>query len=106
MARTAYTLGRLVQSALSGERLPWIALGMGALPVAGNTAFPTELVACSTGDARILARFIVYDSFAALGRAVPIWGGPDTLTEHRMNRLPDAIANRIRRALPRRQQSQ
>ncbi len=105
VARTAYTLGRLIQSALSRERLPLIALGIGALPVAGNTAFPAELLACSTGDARILARFIVYDSFAALGRAVPIWGGPDTLTEHRLNRLPDAITNSIRSLLGSRQRS-
>ena len=105
VARTAYTLGRLVQSALSGERLPVIALGIGALPVAGNTAFPAELVACSRGDARILARFIVYDAFAAIGRAVPIWGGPDTLTEHRLNRLPDVVANSIRSLLGSRQRS-
>ena len=101
VARTSYTLGRLVQSALSGQPLPLIALGVGTLPVAGNTAFPAELIACSTGNARILARFIVYDSLAAIGRALSIWGGPDTLTEHRLNRLPDVVANTFRRALRR-----
>ncbi|MEE9280735.1 MAG: hypothetical protein V3V67_11225 [Myxococcota bacterium] len=99
LGRTAYTLGRLVQSAVARERLPWVALVLGALPVAGNAAYPAELVVCSTGETRILARFIVYDTFAALGRAVPIWGGPDTLTEHRLNRLPDLVARGIQRVL-------
>ncbi len=99
LGRTAYTLGRLIQSGLAGERLPWIALALGALPVAGNAAYPAELVACSVGDTRLLARFIIYDTFAAMGRSVPIWGGADTLVEHRMNRLPDLVANGIRRGL-------
>ncbi len=99
LGRTAYTLGRLIQSGLAGERLPWITLALGALPVAGNAAYPAELVACSGGDTRLLARFIIYDTFAAMGRSLPIWGGADTLVEHRMNRLPDLVANGIQRGL-------
>ena len=91
--RTLYTLGRMAQAAMAGQRLPWIALGLGTLPVVGNTAYPAELVACSIGSARVLARFILYDVFASMGRAIPVWGGADTLTEHRMNRLPDKLGD-------------
>jgi len=91
--RTVYTLGRLAQAAVAGQRLPWIALGLGTLPVAGNIAYPAELVACSVGNAQVLARFILYDVFASMGRAIPVWGGADSLTEHRMNRLPDTFGN-------------
>ncbi len=89
VARTLYTLGRVVQCWLTGQRRPWVALGVGILPMAGNAAFPAELVYCSTGagGAGRLARFIVLDTFAAVGRAVPIWGGADSLLEHRCNRL-------------------
>lgn len=93
VGRTVYTLGRMAQAGMAGQRLPWIALGLGTLPVLGNTAYPAELVACSVGSARVLARFILYDVFATMGRAIPVWGGADTLTEHRMNRLPDRLGD-------------
>ena len=38
-----------------------------------------------------LARFILYDVLASIGRAVPIWGGADSLTEHWANRLGDVV---------------
>ncbi len=91
IGRTLYTLGRLLQAALRGERKPWIALGVGVLPVAGNAAYPIELLYCGAGEGRALARFLIYDVFAAAGRAVPIWGGSDTWTEHWFNRLPDRV---------------
>lgn len=91
LVRTLYTLGRFLQAAWRGERLPWVALGVGALPVAGNLAYPAQLVASSTGPDRALPRFILYDSCAALGRAFPVWGGSHSLLEHWFNRLPEAL---------------
>ena len=41
-----------------------------------------------------LARFLLYDGFARIGASVPIWGGEDTLTEHRANRLADQIVRK------------
>ena len=88
-ARTLYTGGRLIQSALRGRERPWIALFAGLLPVVGNLAFPFQIVYSSAGRDHQLARFIIYDTFSRFGRKLPIWGGPDTLTEHVFNRLPD-----------------
>ncbi|WP_323844852.1 hypothetical protein [Microbulbifer magnicolonia] len=102
IGRTTYTLGRMTQAAFRRQRLPWTALGVGVLPVVGNAAYPVEFVKCGAGDERILARFIIYDTFARVGRAIPIWGGPDTLTEHYFNRLPDNLFTWYKRTLQRR----
>jgi hypothetical protein len=98
-ARTLYTSVRLVQSLRRGRELPWVALGAGLLPVVGNLAYPVQILYSSTEEADDLARFILYDGCARLGRHVPIWGGADTLTEHVINRLPDRLAN-LRRPRP------
>lgn len=37
------------------------------------------------------SRFLFYDGFARIGANLPIRGGPDTLTEHRTNRLADLL---------------
>lgn len=89
MGRTLYTGGRFVQALAKRLRPPWIALLIGLLPVVGNTAYPAQLVYCSTESTGGVARFILYDTLAAAGRSVPIWGGSDSLTEHVMNRLGD-----------------
>jgi hypothetical protein len=86
--RTLYTAGRLVQAWARGRRRPWVALGVGALPVVGTLAYPMQLVAAGMGERDRLARFLLHDAFANLGRAIPVWGGADTLTEHLANRLP------------------
>ena len=91
LARTLYTLGRLIQASLRGRRRPWIALLVGAIPVAGNLAYPLQLVYSGSGQNDLLARFMLYDGATAFGRKLPIWGGPDTLTEHYFNRLPERI---------------
>lgn len=94
IARTLYTAGRSVQAIGQGERPPWVALGIGILPIVGNAAYPAQLLYSSTESGGELARFIIHDVFAASGRAVPIWGGKDSLTEHFANRL-GAIAVRL-----------
>jgi len=97
IGRTAYTSGRLIQASLHGQRLPWVALGVGLLPVVGNAAYPAQLVACSHERNGGLARFILDDVLARMGRKVPIWGGRDSLVEHRFNRLGEWFAGLGRR---------
>ncbi len=89
IARSVYTLARLLQNAVRGRERPWVALGTGTLPVIGNVAFPIQILSTGTDEEHAVARFILHDTFSRLGRWVPIWGGPDTLTEHVLNRLPD-----------------
>ena len=92
LGRTAYTLGRMVQSAARRYELPWISLGVGILPVVGNFAYPIQMLYSIRGEDEELARFMLDDGFARLGRIVPIWGGEDTWTEHLFNRIPSKIA--------------
>lgn len=88
IARSTYTLGRLVQSAAQGCEKPWIALGIGVLPVIGNLAYPAQMVFSSKNSDEKLAKFMMDDGFARVGRHLPIWGGQDTWTEHMLNRIP------------------
>ena len=91
LGRTAYTAGRVLQAILAGRQAPWIALGMGALPVVGNAAFPTQLLAATRGGDGRVARFLVHDILSGVGRRLPIWGGADTLLEHAFNRVALAL---------------
>ncbi|MDH3201288.1 MAG: hypothetical protein OEM15_10395 [Myxococcales bacterium] len=90
-ARSLYTSGRIVQNLFNGRERPWTALTVGALPVVGNFAFPIQILWSSQTEEDVLARFMLYDGFAQVGAHVPIWGGKDTLTEHRLNRMADHI---------------
>jgi hypothetical protein len=94
VARSLYTGGRIVQNGLVGKERPWTALLVGTVPVLGNFAFPIQLLRSSRQEEDDLARFLLYDGFARVGARVPIWGGEDTLTEHRFNRLADYIVGR------------
>ncbi len=89
IGRTLYTCMRALQAFARGQRRPWVALGFGLLPVAGNAAYPAQLLYGSTERSGELARFILYDTLAAAGRSVPIWGGADSLLEHWCCRLGD-----------------
>jgi hypothetical protein len=91
IGRTAYTLGRIVQATLSGERPPWVALVIGLLPVIGNAAYPVEIVYRGAEREGKLAGFILYDTTTTVGEMVPIWGGRDTGIEHRTNHLSDLV---------------
>lgn len=99
--RTLYTGGRLVQAVAQGQRRPWVALAVGMLPVVGNAAYPAQLLYCGTEDSDVLARFLIYDTLAATGRALPIWGGADSLTEHYANRLGDVLVRLLGRPIVR-----
>lgn len=90
-ARTLYTLGRVLQATLKGRERPWIALGVGTVPIVGNLAYPLQIVYSGAGEKDVLAQFLLYDGCSAIGRKLPIWGGRDTLAEHAFNHLPDRI---------------
>ena len=85
LGRTVYTLGRCVQSAVRGRPIPWVALLAGLAPVAGNAAYPLQLLWSTSGEQGLVARFLLHDIGAAVGRHVPIWGGGDTRAEHLAN---------------------
>jgi hypothetical protein len=87
LGRTLYTGGRTLQAALGRRPCPWVALGIGVLPVIGNAAFPIQLLAATRGQRGLVARFLVHDILSGLGRRLPIWGGADTLAEHTLNDL-------------------
>ena len=63
-------LRRLIQAVVQGQRKPWLAFGVSFLPALGNAAYPAELVYCSTEESGEVARFTLYDTLAAFGRAV------------------------------------
>lgn len=61
--------------------LPWIALIVSPIPVLGNVAFPLQML-INGGRHQLIASFLIYDAFSTAGIHFPIWGGPDTRTEH------------------------
>lgn len=89
--RTIYTLFRIAQNTLAGREKPWAALLTGVVPVVGNLAYPVQIISSGIGAHTSISQFILYDTLAKCGRLMPIWGGPDTLTEHILNRLPDIM---------------
>ena len=95
IARTIYTAGRTIQAAFARQRLPWTALLFGLLPMAGNAAYPVQLLHSGTEHSGALARFIVYDVTARIGRAIPVWGGADTRVEHVFNRACDVTVRAL-----------
>jgi hypothetical protein len=100
IARTAYTAGRIVQATARRRPRPWLALMVGVFPVVGNFAFPLEILRSGSSEGRgdTVARFIVLDGASLAARAIPIWGGRDTLTEHRLNHAADRLARMASRA--------
>ncbi len=96
IGRTLYTCVRVIQAFVRGRSRPWVALITGLLPIVGNAAYPAQLLYGSTERNGDLARFILYDTLAAVGRSVPIWGGADSLTEHFCNRLGDVAVHWLR----------
>jgi hypothetical protein len=97
IGRTLYTTGRFAQAVVRRQERPWVALAVGLLPVVGNAAYPMQVFYTSTERDHDVARFILYDLFATIGRRVPIWGGEDTRTEHAFNRMADVIFRVLRR---------
>lgn len=88
IGRSAYTLGRMIQSAANGHEKPWVALVVGVMPLVGNLAYPAQMIYSAGGKDEKLGRFMMDDGFARLGRHLPVWGGQDTWTEHVLNRVP------------------
>ncbi len=95
IVRSTYTLGRIIQNSMMGRERPWVALIAGMIPSIGTLAYPIQILASGAQAQADLARFILYDAFARMGRWVPIWGGRDTHTEHWMNRRPEVVFTRL-----------
>jgi len=98
--RTVYSAGRMACDAASrkGERFSHaIALSVGWIPIFGNAAYPLQIACTGPTEDRKLAEFFLYDLSARFGRNIPIYGGPDSRTEHALNRLPGL---RLSRTLP------
>ncbi|MCZ6836373.1 MAG: hypothetical protein O7G85_11420 [Planctomycetota bacterium] len=100
IGRSTYTLWRIIQATARGRERPWIALITGFLPIVGNAAYPIQILYTSSERNHDVAKFILIDIFTTLGRKIPIWGGPDTLTEHFFNRLPLMFLARLSPANP------
>lgn len=93
IARTAYTGWRTASACARGLPGPWLALLIGTAPIVGSAAFPAQLLR----DGRSGRRFAAWAVCALItraGRAIPVWGGPDTLTEHAFNRVGLRVAGR------------
>ena len=96
IGRTLYTLGRVVAALSRGAPAPWIALGVGFMPVVGNLAFPLQFLYVGTVKHTPIAKFLIYDYTALIGSAVPIWGCRDSLLEHWCNHLGDILVRNRR----------
>ena len=91
LGRTVYTLIRLAEAVVHRVEKPWVSLFIGLLPVVGNVAYPMQVLYASASRHSKLAQFIVCDATTRLGEHLPIWGGPDTQTEHFFSRLADLV---------------
>jgi hypothetical protein len=87
ISRSLYTGYRISVATVRNQPKPWVAFMIGVLPAIGNLAFPVQVLFDGVRGGRGVSQFIVYDTVTKLGQFVPIWGGADTLTEHRANRL-------------------
>jgi len=95
LARTLYTLWRILRNlSLARPQYPWVALGVGLLPVAGNMAFPMEILYQTTGRDSGLGKFMVCSLSAKLGAKIPVWGGKDSEIEHFFNDIGYWFATR------------
>ncbi len=94
LGRTIYTTGRLIQSVVTGQERPWVALVVGVFPIIGNMAYPIQMIYSAGGKDQKLAQFMLDDAFSRIGHYFPIWGGEDTWTEHMFNRIPQKIIRR------------
>jgi hypothetical protein len=61
LGRSAYTLGRMIQSAAHGYEKPWVALVVGVMPLVGNLAYPAQMIYSAGGKDEKLARFMMDD---------------------------------------------
>ncbi|MGB6045561.1 MAG: hypothetical protein WBF93_20575 [Pirellulales bacterium] len=102
LARTIYASLRSLQAVAKKQQLPWVAWLTGLFPIVGNAAFPLQLIYWSRDKRKGMGQFLVYDVMASVGRALPIWGGRNSLVEARLNRLPDILmcGRSFRRSMP------
>jgi len=94
LARSLYTSLRTLQEISRGGQPPWIALGVGVLPVLGTLAYPAQIAWAGHGGKNLPAQFLLYDGLTLIGRRLPIWGGRNSLTEQLSNHMVDRIVHR------------
>ncbi|MBI2653615.1 hypothetical protein HYX02_02270 [Candidatus Woesearchaeota archaeon] len=94
IGRTAYTFGRLLQSARRGERKPWIALAIGMMPGFGVAAYPAQIFYTTKDSSANIAQFILYDASAQIGASFPVIGGKDTSLEHKLTHVASWIISK------------
>jgi len=97
LSRSLYTGLRTIQEITRGGNPPWVALGVGVLPVLGNLAYPAQIAWTGHGSRNLPAQFLLYDGMTLIGRRFPIWGGRNTLTEHLANHSADHIVRHSKR---------
>jgi hypothetical protein len=90
LLRTMYTAWRCTHAIVSRKRIPWVAFLTGLLPIVGTAAFAWQFLYwnAKSPQQNQLPQFLVADTFATIGRNIPIWGGQDSLVEAWFNRLP------------------
>jgi hypothetical protein len=90
LIRTLYTAWRCTHAIATRKRIPWVAFLTGLLPIVGTAAFAWQFLYwnAKSPQQNQLPQFLVADTFATIGRNVPIWGGQDSLVEAWFNRLP------------------
>lgn len=84
--RTTYTLMRCLENVLLLKPPPLLALFFSPLPSIGTLAFPAQMI-YSARSGQPLSQFIIYSSLSKTAEHIPIWGGRNTLWDHRLNRL-------------------
>lgn len=95
IGRTLYTGYRIVSGPANRRSRPWVALLVGFFPVVGNAAFPAQVMFDGAQRGDVIARFIICHFLTRLGLLVPIWGGEDTVVEHRFNRIARFLLSRF-----------
>lgn len=88
--RTLYALIRGIEDFFMGRGLPGLALLVAPIPSLGALAYPCQMLH-SARKRHLISQFIIYESCSAVAAHIPVWGGRDTLWDHRFNRLAHAI---------------
>ena len=96
IGRSLYTLPRVAAALSRGAAAPWIALGVGFMPIIGNLAFPLQLLYVGSVNNTPIAKFLIYDYTALIGSIMPVWGCQDSFLEHWTNHLGDIVVKNRR----------
>ncbi len=88
--RTLYTFVRAVEDFFLRRGIPILALLIAPIPSLGTLAYPCQMLHKARKN-HLISQFIIYESCSAVAAHIPVWGGRDTLWDHRFNRLAHTI---------------